>query len=104
MLALLTRPSGQKAIKGSDTFTVPRGAQAAGRIHPPTTWCLQGSVSIKGPIESTCRVTAESIEGGGTIPEPCYRSSHTYRHCSGDADQLVLSARFCREQLQQFAA
>jgi hypothetical protein len=32
-LALLTRSFGQRDVKGRDAFTVPRGAQAAGRIY-----------------------------------------------------------------------
>jgi hypothetical protein len=50
-LALLTRSFGQRLMKGCDTFTVPRRAQAAGRIYLPETWGAVRSVSI-----TTCRV------------------------------------------------
>jgi hypothetical protein len=35
-----------KAVKGCDTFTVPKRAQAAGRIYLQGKWCTARSVSI----------------------------------------------------------
>jgi hypothetical protein len=60
-LALLTRRSGAKAcerLKGCDTFTIPEGLQAAGRIYPHEGCPVEGSVSttrhmtIAGPSRS----------------------------------------------------
>jgi hypothetical protein len=55
VLALLIRSFGQRAMKGRDTFTVPRRAQAAGRIYPQERWRAEGSLSI------TRRVTVGAL-------------------------------------------
>src|SRR5262249_39916898 len=44
-----------KATESCDTFTVPRRAQAAGRIYPQEGWPTAGSVSI------ACRLTTDAL-------------------------------------------
>jgi hypothetical protein len=65
---LLTRSFGQRAMKGCDTFTVPRRAQAAGRIYPREMWPTAGAVSIT--LSRGHRRTAMSARGPGRVKTP----------------------------------
>jgi len=54
-LALLTRSFGQRVMKDCDTFTVPRRAQAAGRIHPAKRCADAGAVSTSRDVAAVTK-------------------------------------------------